>query len=182
MITTLVTGGARSGKSRHAEQLVGPGPATYVATGYPPDPADAEWTERVRRHQERRPAAWTTVETLEVAAAVRDATRPVLVDCLSLWLTRVIDGCDGWERPEHAATVVQEAGATLLEAWSSATVDVVLVTNEVGLGVVPDLESGRLFRDELGRLNAALSATADRVHLVVAGRVLDLSDAPVVGG
>lgn len=181
MSTTLVTGGARSGKSRHAEHLLGAGPVTYVAPGPTPDPGDAEWMERVRRHRERRPAGWTTQETTDVAAAIRTADRPVLVDCLGVWLARVVDACDGWERPVLAAEAISAASSELLDAWTTAPVDVVMVTNEVGLGIVPETASGRMFRDELGRLNAALAASADRVHLVVAGRVLDLSSAPVVG-
>ena len=181
MTTTLVLGGVRSGKSRHAEALVGHGRVTYVAPGRPADDTDPEWAARVRAHQERRPAGWTTLETGDVAGAISGATGPVLVDCLGVWLARVLDDCDGWTDPEVGAEVLARAGEGLLAAWQAAPTDVVLVSNEVGLGVVPATASGRLFRDELGRLNAALSASADRVHLVVAGRLLDLSDAPVVG-
>ena len=181
MTTTLVLGGVRSGKSRHAETLVGQGPVTYVAPGRPGDHTDPEWAARVRSHQERRPSGWTTLETRDVAAAISGATQTVLVDCLGVWLARVLDECDGWTDPETGAEVLARAGEELLGAWRDAPTDVVLVSNEVGLGVVPATASGRLFRDELGRFNAALSAAADRVHLVVAGRVLDLSAAPVVG-
>lgn len=181
MTTTLVLGGVRSGKSRHAEVLVGPGPVTYVAPGRPADDTDPEWAARVRAHQGRRPAGWTTLETGDVAAAISGATQTVLVDCLGVWLARVLDDCDGWTDPETGAEVLARAGEGLLAAWRAAPTDVVLVSNEVGLGVVPATASGRLFRDELGRLNAALSAAADRVHLVVAGRVLDMSNARVVG-
>lgn len=181
MTTTLVLGGVRSGKSRHAEALMGQGPVTYIAPGRPANDSDPEWAARVREHQAGRPASWTTLETRDLASAIGGATQAVLVDCLGVWLARVLDECDGWTDPEVGAQVLARAGEELLAAWRAAPTEVVLVSNEVGLGVVPATPSGRLFRDELGRLNAALSAAADRVHLVVAGRVLDLSAAPVVG-
>lgn len=188
MTTTLVTGGVRSGKSRHAEALVGDRPAVYVAPGRPVDDGDPEWAERVRRHRERRPATWTTIESADLAGAIDHGLRelgvPVIVDCLGVWLARVLDESDGWTDPDAGAAAVTRERDRLLAAWDRAGQDphaeLVLVTNEVGLGVVPATVSGRFFRDELGRLNGALSAAAGRVHLVVAGRVLDLSSAPVV--
>jgi adenosylcobinamide kinase/adenosylcobinamide-phosphate guanylyltransferase len=104
----------------------------------------------------------------------------VLVDCLATWLTSVVDAAGAWDDHERASACVGARTRELLDAWSGATVDVVAVTNEVGMAVVPATASGRLFRDELGRLNAAVSAASDRVVLVVAGRVLDLSGCPVV--
>ena len=183
MSTTLVLGGVRSGKSRHAESLLADRPAvTYVATGAPVSDADQDWADRVAEHRARRAPGWTTVETLDLAGTISAATTPVLVDCLGVWLTRLVDEADGWDHPELATRALDEARETLLEAWAATTVDLVVVTNEVGLGVLPATASGRFFRDELGRLNAAVSAVSDRVHLVVAGRVLDLSGAPVVEG
>jgi adenosylcobinamide kinase/adenosylcobinamide-phosphate guanylyltransferase len=131
-------------------------------------------------HQARRPEQWTTHETTELAAVVRAAHDPVLIDCLSTWLTRLIDDIDGWQDPETAASHMQKETARLVDALGSASVDIVLVSNEVGWSVVPDTASGRMFRDDLGRLNAAVSAVSDHVALVVAGRVLDLSGCPVV--
>jgi adenosylcobinamide kinase/adenosylcobinamide-phosphate guanylyltransferase len=181
MTTTLVLGGVRSGKSRYAEQLLGDREeVTYVAPGYPADGSDAEWSKRVEQHQARRPQSWKTLETLDLAGAIREATTPLLIDCLGVWLTRFIDGIDGWKNPRESSIAVAWALRDLRDAWSSAPTDIVAVTNEVGLGVVPSTPSGGLFRDELGRLNATLSARSDEVFLVVAGRVLDLSDAPVV--
>jgi adenosylcobinamide kinase/adenosylcobinamide-phosphate guanylyltransferase len=103
-----------------------------------------------------------------------------LIDCLSTWLTRLIDDVDAWADRSRAASHVEEESARLLDALRTTTVDVVLVSNEVGSSVVPATASGRMFRDELGRLNAAVSAASDHVALVVAGRVLDLSACPVV--
>jgi adenosylcobinamide kinase/adenosylcobinamide-phosphate guanylyltransferase len=180
--TTLVLGGVRSGKSRHAESLLRGRPdVRYVATAEPVDPADPGWADRVEAHRRRRPREWETVETLDLAATIRAATGPLLIDCLGVWLTRTIDGLAGWERPGETSARLGEVAADLRAAWEGAPVDVVAVSNEVGLGVVPPMASGRLFRDELGRLNSVLSAASDRVHLVVAGRVLDLSGAPAVG-
>ena len=182
MSVTLVLGGSRSGKSRYAESvLLGHPMVTYVAPGAAPDGSDVEWAERISRHQDRRPASWSTQETTELADVIRAADHPVLIDALSTWLTHLIDNIDAWEDRQTAACHVQKQTALLLDALGSATVDVVLVTDEVGLSVVPSTTSGRMFRDELGRLNAAVSAASDQVFLVVAGRVLDLSDCLVVG-
>jgi adenosylcobinamide kinase/adenosylcobinamide-phosphate guanylyltransferase len=181
MSVTLVLGGVRSGKSRYAESLLRAHPqVTYVAPGPVPDGSDPEWAERIRLHQERRSPCWTTVETTEIAAVVRHADHPVLVDCLSTWLTRLVDDIHGWADRQMTGSHLGKETARLLEALGAATVDVVLVSNEVGWSIVPATPSGRMFRDELGRLNAAVSAASDHVALTVAGRVLDLSTAPVV--
>ncbi|MBE3074632.1 MAG: bifunctional adenosylcobinamide kinase/adenosylcobinamide-phosphate guanylyltransferase [Actinobacteria bacterium] len=181
MSVTLVLGGARSGKSRYAESLLRSHPAvTYVAPGAAPDGSDPEWAERVSLHQARRPPQWSTLETTDLAAVIRAAQHPVLVDCLSTWLTHLIDDIDAWQDHAGAASHLERETIRLLDALGSATVDVILVTNEVGCSVVPSTASGRMFRDELGRLNAAVSGASDHVALVVAGRVLDLSDCPVV--
>ncbi len=179
MTTTLVTGPVRSGKSRHAEHLLARHrEVLYVATG--PGPGqDAEWAARVRAHRLRRPDGWRTVETLAVAETIAGADRAVLVDCLGTWLTGLVDSV-GWDHLELAAERVAEATRELVRALEQASRPVVLVTNEVGWSLVPTTPSGRFFADELGRVNAAVSAVADRVHLVVAGRVVDLTDAPVV--
>ena len=177
--TTLVTGPVRSGKSRHAEALVWDRPSvTYVATGRRSDPSDPEWSRRVESHQVRRPASWRTVETGDVAAVIDADPGAVLVDCLGTWLTGVVDE-QGWDDLVAAASTVREAGARLVGSLCAATVPVV-VTNEVGWSLVPTTASGRFFQDELGRLNAAVAAVSARVHLVVAGRVVDLSATPVV--
>ena len=181
MTTTLVLGGVRSGKSRHAEALLRDRPRVrYVATAEPVDAGDAAWAARVSSHRDRRPGHWETVETLDLAEVIRSAEVPLLIDCLGVWLARTIDGLQGWEDEAATSHHLEEAVAELCSAWTSVRADVVAVTNEVGLGVVPATVSGRLFRDELGRLNNAVSAVSDRVHLVVAGRVLDLSGTPLV--
>jgi adenosylcobinamide kinase/adenosylcobinamide-phosphate guanylyltransferase len=170
----LVTGGVRSGKSRHAEQLLASHDAvTYVAPGptAAEDP-DPDWAARLAAHRQRRPVGWTTLETrdLTVALAVEG---PVLVDCLGTWLTAVLDEAAAWDLPaERVNAVIDNRVAEAASALRSAAGPVVLVTNEVGLGVVPEHRSGRLFRDLLGTVNQRLAVECDEVHLVVAGRVL----------
>jgi adenosylcobinamide kinase / adenosylcobinamide-phosphate guanylyltransferase len=168
----LVTGGVRSGKSRHAESLLGAAAATYVAPG--PAADDADWADRIRAHRERRPAAWTTLETHDLAGALA-TPGPVIVDCLGTWLTAVLDERGLWEAPSAEVTAAIDA---LLDqavtALGARAADTVLVTNEVGLGVVPAHRSGRLFRDLLGLVNQRIAAGCDEVHLVIAGRTLVL--------
>ena len=178
--TTLVTGPIRSGKSRHAEDLLRDhSDVTYVATGRQPDPADPEWGRRVETHRARRPESWRTLETTDVAVAIDHATGPLLVDCLGTWLTAVVDDA-GWDDLDAASATVRRETERLVESLCAATVPVVVVTNEVGWSLVATSASGRLFQDELGRLNALVSRVAAHVHLVVAGRVIDLGEAPVV--
>ena len=166
---TLVLGGARSGKSRHAESLVeAAAPAAlYLATA---QALDAEMAERIRRHRARRGARWTTrEEPLDLAAALAEAARPgrpVLVDCLTLWLSNLL----------LAGRDVDEAIAGLLAALPLLAGPVVFVANEVGLGIVPDNALARAFRDHAGRLNQAVAARAQRVVFLAAGLPLTLKD------
>ena len=172
----LVTGGVRSGKSRHAESLLAGHPGvTYVAPGptAAEDP-DPDWVARISAHQLRRPAGWTTLETHDLAAGLA-AAGPVLVDCLGTWLTATLDEAAAWELPsDRVHAVIESRVDEAAAALAAAPGPVVLVTNEVGLGVVPEHRSGRLFRDLLGLVNQRLAAECDEVHLVVAGRVLVL--------
>jgi adenosylcobinamide kinase/adenosylcobinamide-phosphate guanylyltransferase len=177
----LVLGGARSGKSHHAEQLLAAEPAvTYVATGGA-RPDDPDWLARVAEHRARRPPGWSTVESLAVEKLLRSPGGPVLVDCLSLWLTGVLDEADAWDEDQWPAArpLVRARVDALAAAVRGSVRPVVLVSNEVGAGVVPATWSGRVFRDELGRLNAAVAAACDDVHLVVAGIALPLAGRPV---
>ena len=158
---TLVLGGARSGKSRYAEQILTQGhrpPWTYIATA---QALDDEMRDRIAEHQRRRAPGWQTVEApIDLAGALADAAdTPALVDCLTLWLTNLMLG----DRDIEAAT---DALDSALKARAAPTV---LVANEVGLGIVPESKLGRLFRDEAGRLNQRLAAKAGRVLFMVAG-------------
>jgi adenosylcobinamide kinase/adenosylcobinamide-phosphate guanylyltransferase len=167
----LVLGGARSGKSATAEDmLAGDAPVDYVATGIPPGSGDAEWDTRVAEHKERRPPHWRTVETLaltEVLATPDPA--PVLVDCLTTWLARVMDDCGAWDDADGTAGALAERIEQMLQAWRHTRRQVIAVSNEIGSGVVPDTISGQRFRDELGRLNARIAADSDEVWLCTAG-------------
>jgi adenosylcobinamide kinase / adenosylcobinamide-phosphate guanylyltransferase len=170
---TVVLGGARSGKSRYAESLVAASDhVTYVATAAP-QPGDEEWAARVAEHRRRRPAHWTTIETGDVAEVLTHAVRGdvVLVDCLTLWLTRVMDDAGAWDGDP---SLVDKELDRLLHAWRTTQAGVVAVTNEVGLGVVPATASGRLFRDAQGRLNAAVAQLSEDTVLIVAGRAVQL--------
>ena len=170
----LVTGGVRSGKSRHAEGLLGNAErVTYIAPGRPADGSDPDWDARVAEHQARRPPHWHTVETADVAAAVRDADGTVLVDCLGTWLVAVLDG-GLWEASRADVHDAVDRQVVALCESLTATTDSVVVTNEVGLGVVPSHRSGVLFRDLLGAVNQRVATVCDEVHLVIAGRVLRL--------
>lgn len=158
----LVLGGGRSGKSEFAESLLaGAATVEYLATA-DRHPDDAEWTARIAAHRARRPAHWTTAETQDVSGALRRVGSALLVDSMTLWLARALD--------RDVACEVDD----LCAAWETSGRFAVLVSDEVGLGVVPDTADGRRFRDELGLLNQRLAASADEVHLVVAGIAVQL--------
>lgn len=165
-------GGTRSGKSRHAEGLLpADAPVRYCATART-RPGDAEWDARIAAHAARRPPAWTTVEDPDLVAELA-GPGPLLVDDVATWLTGVLDDAGAWELPHVPAAVTSRVDA-LVAAVAAAPGRVVLVSSEVGLGVVPPTRSGRVFRDELGALNAALAAVCDEVLLLVAGLVVAL--------
>jgi adenosylcobinamide kinase/adenosylcobinamide-phosphate guanylyltransferase len=173
---TLILGGVRSGKSRHAETLVEsqPGACLYLATA---EAGDAEMSERIARHRARRGPRWETVEEpLELVAALDGVAGPgraVLVDCLTLWLTNLL------------AAGREPAGETArLAAWlESPPGPVVLVSNEVGLGVVPENALARAFIDHAGHLHQAVGEVAQSVRLMAAGQVVHVkTPAAKIGG
>lgn len=169
---TLVLGGARSGKSVEAERRLAAFPGVvYVATGGSRDD-DPEWAERVSAHKERRPASWRTRETCDLVPLLEAAGPPLLVDCLALWLTDAMDSAGAWDDDRWrsvGARMLHERVAELVAAVRATRRTVVAVSNEVGSGIVPATPSGRRFRDELGRLNAAFAAECEHVLLVTAG-------------
>lgn len=168
--TALVLGGARSGKSTWAEaQFAGFAQVEYVATSELLDD-DAEWGRRVALHRERRPESWRTTETLDLVAVLgADDAAPVLIDCLAVWFDRILNDAGAWDDAPGWRDTVEGRVAALVEAVGNTTRTVILVSNEVGLGVVPATASGRLYRDELGRLNARVAAAVDEVWFCVAG-------------
>lgn len=173
MSTHLITGGARSGKSRYAEQLAltHDGPVLYVATAERRD--DDSFAARIAHHRERRPASWGLVEAgpalATVLAAEGAAGRLLLVDCLGMWLMRFFDA-DG----QFLAEDWQRERSALLDALAATPAAVLLVSNEIGWGVVPLGAETRHFVDELGRLNQDVAALCQRVTLVACGQALPL--------
>ena len=170
MSLTFLLGGARSGKSTLAVELARTwaGPVTFIATG---EPRDDEMAERIRAHQSERPAEWQTVEApldLRKALDLVADEAAVVLDCLSLWVANLLERGDAAEEIELESRAV----SALAAARRSLTV---AVSNEVGLGVVPNTELGRRYRDVLGRVNAAWAADAEHAAFVVAGRSLRLS-------
>jgi adenosyl cobinamide kinase/adenosyl cobinamide phosphate guanylyltransferase len=173
MTLTLLLGGARSGKSALAVRLAASwsGPVVLVATARP---EDEEMAERIRRHRRARPPSWTTVEEpLEVVEAVRTAGADafVIVDCLSLWVSNLLAA--DWEDD-----AIEEAAAALAQVAGARDATTVVVSNEVGLGLVPMTALGRRYRDVLGRANAILAEEAADPRFVVAGRTVRLEPCP----
>lgn len=168
MTVTLVLGGARSGKSAWAERraIASGRDVVYIATG---QAGDAEMAARIAQHREQRPAHWLTVEepALLADAILRHAApaRLLLVDCLTLWLSNVMFS----EPPQFPAQ-----RAALLEALRGAPGDIILVSNEVGMGIVPMGAGTRAFVDEAGRLNQAVAAASDEAIFIAAGLPLVL--------
>jgi len=167
---TLVLGGARSGKSRHAEALVmaQPPPWIYVATA---QALDAEMAARIAHHRSRRDRRWHTLEAPRDLAHVIDGAppdAPLLIDCLTLWLSNEM----------LADADLGAASQDLEAALGRRRTSVVAVANEVGLGIVPETALGRRFRDAAGILNQCLAVRADRVVLLVAGIPMTLKGAP----
>jgi len=169
----LILGGARSGKSAYAEKLATDSgqPVTYIATA---QVYDVEFGQRVEHHKVRRPAHWKTVEqpfnlgaTLQAHAKANEV---VIVDCLTLWLAQCI--CPDCDRPENLSW--QHERSALLETLPTLAGTVLLVSNEVGMGIVPLGEINRQFQDEQGRLNQAIAQLADKVSFIAAGLPLTL--------
>ncbi len=160
-------GGSRSGKSAHAESLVADRPdVVYLATSAAA-PDDAEWSRRVAAHRARRPAAWTTLETTAPSDLLRGGT--VLVDSVTTWVAALMDETGVWTGEPGSAGRLAGRVDALVNAWAMTPAHVVAVSDEVGLGVVPESRAGRLFRDTLGEVNQRLAGTADEVWFVVAG-------------
>lgn len=165
---TLVLGGIRSGKSEWAESAIGPAGdrIRYIATAESRD-GDSSWQDRVAEHRRRRQPQWTTVETADVAGELRrDPHTPTLVDDLGGWLTAMLDRL-GWTSPELGSVTDD-----LVVAADGMLGELVLVSPEVGLSVVPATAAGGRFADELGALNQRLAAVCEQVVLIVAGQPL----------
>jgi adenosylcobinamide kinase/adenosylcobinamide-phosphate guanylyltransferase len=168
----LVLGGARSGKSERAElRLAGEPDVTYVATGSD-GAGDPDWAARVAAHRARRPAWWRTAETCDLAGVLARARGAVLIDGIGTWLAAAMDECGAWDG--DGAGLLAARVAELVAAWRQTRGYVVAVSDEAGMGVVPATSAGRLFRDELGRLNQALAAESEETELILAGQIVPL--------
>jgi adenosylcobinamide kinase / adenosylcobinamide-phosphate guanylyltransferase len=170
MALTLLLGGARSGKSARALGLAADwqGQVVFVATAEAGDP---EMAARIARHRLERPASWRTVEApLELVRAFDSIPDRafVIVDCLTLWVANAIEA--GWSDED-----VERAGAAVATIVAGREQPTVVVSNEVGLGLVPQTPLGRTYRDLLGRVNALFAAEAEDAYLMVAGRTLELT-------
>ena len=175
---TLILGGASSGKSRVAQRLAAPaGRVSYVATAHAGE--DAEMAARIARHRADRPSSWRTIEEpLALAGAVECAaneTDTILVDCLTLWLSNLF-----WEHRDGAPRQVEDAARSELQRIAAAAhrCHIILVSNELGCGTVPEAAVTRGFRDTQGLLNQWAAEAADEVILTVAGLPLYLKAAP----
>jgi adenosylcobinamide kinase/adenosylcobinamide-phosphate guanylyltransferase len=179
-----VLGGARSGKSAHAEGLVpADSPVRYLATGRSTSDADpgaepdTDWLARIAEHRARRPASWVTIEAGDPVAVISGACAddpPLLLDDVATWLTGVLDDHGAWDGGPAELAAARRQVRALVNAVARCPARLVLVSSEVGLGVVPATRSGRLFRDELGRCNALLADACHEVLLLVAGIPLRL--------
>lgn len=184
MTRTLVLGGARSGKSLYAERLARESgkEVVYIATAHA---GDSEMAQRIAHHRTQRPEDWRTVEEpLQLASVLRAEASPqrvLLVDCLTLWLTNLLFS----ERTDYPDVgdialpqTFHQQRAALMDALTKCSSDVILVSNEVGMGIVPFGAISRCFADEAGRLNQAVGAICDRAVFVAAGLPLVLKDGP----
>jgi adenosylcobinamide kinase/adenosylcobinamide-phosphate guanylyltransferase len=176
MALTVLLGGARSGKSRWAVRLATEArtPVTFIATG---EARDAEMADRIRRHRAERRPDWTTVEEpIELTDALRavDAGRTVVVDCLTLWVANLLEQ----ELRDDEVRDLAEEAARMAAAHDG---DMIVVSNEVGSGIVPITALGRRYQDLLGEVNAIWVEHASRAALVVAGRPLWLPEASAAG-
>ena len=173
MAVHVILGGARSGKSAYAEQLASASElaVTYIATA---QVYDDEFANRIAHHQERRPKDWQLIESpFNLATTLKTQVKEntvVIVDCLTLWLAQCI--CPDCERPENVSW--EQERTDFLNALSSLKGSIILVSNEVGMGIVPLGEINRQFQDEQGRLNQSVAKLADKVSFIAAGLPLKL--------
>lgn len=167
----LIIGGARSGKSSLAERLLRDEPdVDYVATSAVG--GDDEWQARVDLHRDRRPDHWRTIESTDLVALLATDGPPLLIDCLTVWLTRIMDRLGAWDDATWAQveSLLHDEVTALVDALEKSSRRAVLVTNEVGQGVVPAEASVRRFRDQMGLVNQRIAAASDEVAWSVAGR------------
>lgn len=182
MATTLVLGGPRSGKTRHAEALLRDHDhVTYVATRPRPGPdEDSDLRARIERHRAARRPSWQTLESTDLTRALLGSRQPVLIDCLTEWIRSHLTAGQLWDDHAGAHEAIDALLAELAVAARAMPFPVVLVAREMSWGPLPQDRHERLLVDLNGHVNQTLSASCHQVHAVIAGRVLDLSQAPLV--
>ena len=179
----LITGGVRSGKSAYAENYAANYPqVAYIATG---EALDEEMTERISAHQSRRPLHWQTMEEPLQLASRLDSLLPdacLVIDCLGLWVSNHLlrDETMALANPQAFISTMEDKASELVAMLRQRTGPAIIVTNEVGLGLVPPYKLGRVFRDALGRVNSLLAQQADEVYLCTAGIPLCLKREGVI--
>ena len=177
----LIIGGARSGKSQFALEMASSldDKVLFVATG---EPLDEEMRERIEEHKKRRPSGWRIIEVptgvgRRIKEEIRDA-RVVILDCLTLLVSNVMSQCGDAEQvdPKFAEDKLALEIKELIECIDGIDASFIIVSNEVGMGLVPENRLGRLYRDLLGKVNQKLARHADKIHLMVAGIAIDVKD------
>ncbi len=173
---TLILGGVRAGKSTYAQQLAAKGePVLFVATA---EPGDADMQARIEAHREGRPSDWDTLEEpvdlVEELTLLLDRYDTVLLDCLTLWVSNLLLR---QQDPDASRNDILTEARRLLDLYHCGSASWIVVSNEVGLGVVPPTKLGRVFADELGRANQLVAAEADDVYFMAAGLPLELKSA-----
>ena len=180
MKITLITGGARSGKSRLAQEMAGKagGPVLFVATA---EAGDEEMKRRIEAHRKNRPAGWTTLEvTTDIGRAISANTgmaTTIIIDCITLLINNIFQQYRGTTDASALEKAVEAEINGLIECMERSSARFIIVTNEVGLGIVPADETSRLYRDLLGKANQMLAEHADEVILMVAGLPVTLKKA-----
>lgn len=180
MATTLILGGIRGGKTRHAQSLLsGHDNVTHLLPRANPSKDSDTWESRFAAKRDANQTGWHRVYSMDLARTLMAARGPVLIDDLSQWLSATLTTIQAWDDPARAADHLDETVAALEVTWSLFPFDIVAVSREIGFGAVPTTQAEQIYADELAQLNARLSRVADRVHLLMAGRIIDLSNAPV---
>lgn len=182
MATTLVLGAARNGKSNYAASLMTDHPeVNYVATGpMQEDAPDRIWADRVEELRAHRPDTWKTQVTLDLGKALIFSRAPVVIDTLSHWVWRMLDRQDTWHSTTLAIATLEPELEELLVIYSSLPHDVVAISDEVGWGGEATSGKASTYRDVLSHVNNRFSAASDHVHVLIGGRVVDLSAFPAV--